>query len=348
MPTPRLTAGNPASIGGVGRLLAIACAAVVLAGCGGADKHATACSGQTMTHYVTYRARGRPGVPVNPSNAAATKRALCARARAAGLTGVDVRITNHGEFLVGGPNPPPPSLGAPARLAFYDWEPNLLPRSQSAPTPTLLDAVRKASRQRASGGGAKRYYVFGRGAPGASDANAFYSSCAEISAAFRTTSGCKSAAGRSVIAVPSGVVVLKDERAGYWVLADRPELTNADITNPKQAFDPQTNEPIVTFGFTDRGRQAFARVTKREAQRGAQVPRPPGTPIYDTFQSFGIALDNQLVSRAVIDYQQNPNGIPGDTGAQINGLGDIGQTQQIARSMGSTPLPLDLVRIGSR
>jgi SecD/SecF fusion protein len=151
-----------------------------------------------------------------------------------------------------------------------------------------------------------------------------------------------------VIAVPSGVVVLKDERAGYWVLADKPELTNADITDPKQAFDPQTDEPIVTFGFTDKGRQAFARVTKREARRGAQIVRRPGTPLPDTFQSFGIALDNQLVSRAVIDYQQNPNGIPGDTGAQINGLGDIGQTQQIARSMASRPLTLDLVRIGSR
>jgi preprotein translocase subunit SecD len=93
---------------------------------------------------------------------------------------------------------------------------------------------------------------------------------------------------------------------------------------------------------------AFARTTRREALRGARIPRPPGTPIVDTFQKFAIALDNQLVSLATIDYQQNPQGIPGDTGAQLNGLGDIQQTQELARNLGSRPLPLDLVRVSTR
>jgi preprotein translocase subunit SecD len=150
-------------------------------------------------------------------------------------------------------------------------------------------------------------------------------------------------------------VVVKDEArapaqagTGFWVLEDDAELTGADIKDPKQAFDPQTNEPIVTFGFTGKGRAAFARVTRREALRGANIVRPPGTPIQSTFQTFAIALDNQLVSRATIDYQQNPQGIPGDTGAQINGLGDIAQTQELARNLANRPLPLDLVRVSAR
>ena len=104
----------------------------------------------------------------------------------------------------------------------------------------------------------------------------------------------------------------------------------------------------MTFEFSDRGRAAFARVTKREARRGAQVPRRPGTAIQESFQRFAIALDGQLVSLATIDYQQNPEGIPGDSGAQINGIGDLRETQELARNLAARPLPLDLVPVGSR
>ena len=37
------------------------------------------------------------------------------------------------------------------------------------------------------------------------------------------------------------------------VLNDRPALTGDDITNPEQNFDPTTNQPNVTFDFTDAG-----------------------------------------------------------------------------------------------
>jgi preprotein translocase subunit SecD len=59
-------------------------------------------------------------------------------------------------------------------------------------------------------------------------------------------------------------------------------------------------------------------------------------------------LDNQLVSRATVDYQQNPDGIPGDTGAQINGIGDIQQTQDLAQVLRVRPPPLDLVLVKVR
>jgi SecD/SecF fusion protein len=159
-------------------------------------------------------------------------------------------------------------------------------------------------------------------------------------------------AGSQVIAVPRGIVVVKAEAQGksksslgYWVLEDDSELSGSDIKDPKQAFDPQTNEPIVTFNFTDKGRAAFARATKREAERGAQILRPPGASADSTFQRFAITLDNQIVSLATINYIDNPEGIDGQTGAQINGIGDIQQTQDLAESLriGALPIALKLI-----
>ncbi len=92
-------------------------------------------------------------------------------------------------------------------------------------------------------------------------------------------------AGSRVIKVPEGVVVVEGERVEnqppqikrFFVLEDDSELSGTDIKNPEQTFDPNTNAPIVTMEFTDEGREAFARVTKRLAERGARIIVPPGS-----------------------------------------------------------------------
>ena len=157
-------------------------------------------------------------------------------------------------------------------------------------------------------------------------------------------------AGTRAIKVPRGVLVLKSEAAqgatasalGYWVVEDDSELSGSEIKDPKQQLDPQTNEPIVTFEFTDKGRKAFARATKREADRGAEQIVPPGTPKDATFQRFAIALDNQIVSLATIDYIENPEGIDGSTGAQINNIGNLRDTQDLAQNLRIGALPIEL------
>jgi SecD/SecF fusion protein len=159
-------------------------------------------------------------------------------------------------------------------------------------------------------------------------------------------------AGAQLIKVPRGIVVIKAEKQpsgsattnslGYYVLEDDSELSGADIKDPKQEFDPQTQEPVVTFKFTDKGRKAFARATKREADRGAQQIKRPGEPIENTYQRFAIALDNQIVSLATIDYRQNPEGIDGRTGAQITGIGSLQATQDLAQNLRIGALPIEL------
>src|SRR4051794_6984696 len=158
-----------------------------------------------------------------------------------------------------------------------------------------------------------------------------------------------------IYVVPQGIVIIQAERpanlkntkisGGYYVLEDDSELTGSDIKDPKQNFDPRTNEPIVTFNFSKKGRQAFARVTKRVAQRGSETILPPGVSRQNAFQHFAITLDDQIVSRAFIDFIENPEGIDGRTGAQINGIGTIQETQDLAQNLriGALPVKLKLI-----
>src|SRR3954447_10185395 len=159
----------------------------------------------------------------------------------------------------------------------------------------------------------------------------------------------------SIYKVPQGIVLIEAERpanlkkagisGGYYVLEDDSALTGSDIKDPKQSFDPRTNEPIVTFNFSDKGRKAFARVTKRVAQRGSETILPPGVARQNAFQHFAITLDDSIVSRAFIDFVENPEGIDGRTGAQINGIGSLQETQDLAENLriGALPIKLKLI-----
>ncbi len=157
-------------------------------------------------------------------------------------------------------------------------------------------------------------------------------------------------AGSEVLEVPRGIVVVEADRTqnqpedvhNYFVLEDDSELSGGDIKNPEQNTDQRTNEPIVTMEFTDKGRKAFAAVTKRLAQRGSEIIVPPGTDRQQTLQRFAITLDDQIVSLATIDYRENPEGIDGRTGAQINGIGNLQDTQDLAESLRIGALPIEL------
>ncbi|HEX2160802.1 MAG TPA: protein translocase subunit SecD, partial [Thermoleophilaceae bacterium] len=157
-------------------------------------------------------------------------------------------------------------------------------------------------------------------------------------------------AGSEVLEVPRGVVVVEATRApnqpedvqNYFVIEDDSELSGADIKNPEQNTDQRTNEPIVTMEFSDDGREAFAAVTKRIAQRGSEIIVPPGTDREQTLQRFAITLDDEIVSLATIDYRENPEGIDGRTGAQINGIGSLQETQDLAESLRIGALPIEL------
>ena len=131
----------------------------------------------------------------------------------------------------------------------------------------------------------------------------------------------------------------------WWVIQDNPALSGTDIKNPEQNFDQRGGgDPIVTFEFTDKGREAFQRITREIAQRGVDNSLP-GTPAEAASQHFAIVLDDELVSAPLINFNENPDGIDGSTGAQISGGFTIQSAQDLAKilQIGALPIKLELI-----
>lgn len=124
-----------------------------------------------------------------------------------------------------------------------------------------------------------------------------------------------------------------DPTLRYYVLRDSAALSSLDLINVRQSTD-QTGAPNVSFGFTTRGGQQFEALTSRVARRG-QLVSGLGQRL---FQHFAVALENQLLTVPYIDFDANPDGIPGNSGADIQG----GFTTRTARQLAAevTPLPV--------
>lgn len=158
--------------------------------------------------------------------------------------------------------------------------------------------------------------------------------------------------------VPQGTVVVSElptdpatgktvddpSQSGYFVLSDDPALSGSDIKDPQQQLD-QFNQPNVTFDFTGQGREAFQEITRTIAQEGQA--RAIGA-VTDPDQAaalsgnFAIILDNQVVSKPIINFAENPDGIDGRTGAQISGGFDVKEAQNLAEYLQRGALPIDL------
>jgi SecD/SecF fusion protein len=159
-----------------------------------------------------------------------------------------------------------------------------------------------------------------------------------------------------VVEVPPGTIVVseypadaegkvdKTARPGWYALKDDPALSGTDITDPKQEYG-EFGEPNVNFGFTDNGREAFHEVTRRIAQRGqAQAVGPvAGEQAAALSGHFAVVLDNEVKTRPIIDFSQNPDGIDGRTGAQISGgFTDVQEAQDLATVLQIGALPINL------
>jgi SecD/SecF fusion protein len=128
-----------------------------------------------------------------------------------------------------------------------------------------------------------------------------------------------------------------DPTAQFFVLRDHVALLGSDITNPQQSTD-QSGSPDVSFGFTGKGKNQFQNVTAAIAKRGDLVSGLGQT--YD--QHFAVALDNQLITVPSIDFKTYPDGIPGDSGADITGGFTIQSAQDLATQLRLGALPINL------
>jgi SecD/SecF fusion protein len=160
-----------------------------------------------------------------------------------------------------------------------------------------------------------------------------------------------------VLAIPPGTIVVSEqpsdpsgepvegiENAGWYALKDNPALSGTDITNPKQETD-QFGQPNVVFQFTDKGREAFQQVTRQIAQRGQARAIGPasGQQAEQLSGHFAVVLDNEVKTRPIIDFSQNPDGIDGRTGAQISGgFTSPQEAQDLATFLQIGALPINL------
>jgi SecD/SecF fusion protein len=159
-----------------------------------------------------------------------------------------------------------------------------------------------------------------------------------------------------VLEVPEGTIVVseypndetgkvdKTAKPGWYALNDDPALSGTDITNPKQEFG-EFNEPNVSFGFTDTGRDAFQEVTRQIAQRGqAAAIGPVATQQAEALSGhFAVILDNEVKTRPIINFAQNPDGIDGRQGAQISGgFSSPTEAQDLATILQIGALPINL------
>ena len=260
-------------------------------------------------------------------------------------------------------------VGDTAQLFFYDWETNVVPNpnaSEGAETETpfarIYDAVEFASNREpecfedtctTTG---PTFYLFDAqtkeliAGPGATKGDLFVDQPNE-----------KQPPGSEILTVPQGTIVVKEEAPpddpetsanesddeesrGFYVLRDRPALSGDEIRNPEQQQDPNTNQPNVAFEFNDEGRKAFESVTREIAERGLNTA-PPGTSpqqAADFSDHFAVVLDDEVVSRPIINFAENPQGIDGRTGAQIEGNFTIQEAQDLAQFLKIGALPIEL------
>ncbi|MGH2957827.1 MAG: protein translocase subunit SecD, partial [Solirubrobacterales bacterium] len=261
-------------------------------------------------------------------------------------------------------------VGQTAQLYFYDWEPNVIPnpnappdRATEAPFPRLYDAVQLAAKQppecqddecTTSG---PSYYLFDArskeplAGPEAARQDLFVEFPDE-----------KQPPNSEIVAIPQGTLVVQAEpppddpeteenetesaAEAWYVIHDRPELSGNELRDPEQQLDPNTNQPNVVFDFNDEGREAFEEVTKRIAERGLQEA-PPGVAgnaqAASNFSGhFAVVLDREIVSRPIINFVENPAGIDGRTGAQIEGSFTVREAQDLAEFLKIGALPIEL------
>lgn len=122
-----------------------------------------------------------------------------------------------------------------------------------------------------------------------------------------------------------GVTLQKDAEGRSYPVLDRVELAGDRLTDARVAFDPRTNEPLVSFRFDAAGAARFGEITK------ANVGHP-----------FAIVLDDAVLSAPVI---REP--ITGGSG-QISGNFTVQQANDLAALLRAGALPAKLTVIEER
>lgn len=236
------------------------------------------------------------------------------------------------------------------RLIYSGAYPNAYTAAQLASEQEPIEPCPECSVHR------PRYYLFDKEAPHRLLAGPEFSK----NDLYVSPTGKKIPKDGIVVEVPTGYVLVSEyptdengsfdttAQPGWWAIKDKPALSGNEITNPEQTYAPTTNEPIVSFEFTGEGQDAFHEVTRKIAQRG-QAGAVGAVGVEEAAARsghFAVVLDNEVQSRPIINFKENPDGIDGRNGAQISGgfnnSEGLSQAQELATTLQIGALPINL------
>jgi SecD/SecF fusion protein len=137
---------------------------------------------------------------------------------------------------------------------------------------------------------------------------------------------------------------------GEGVESPVPQMTgeHLELSGTRSDFDTSPGgggQPIVLMQFTDEGARLFHEITRQEAARGRfqynRFGQAQGADPRQFNQHFAIVLDREIKSFPSIDFREYPDGIRGTTGAQITGIGNIQEAQELALVLQTGALPVE-------
>ena len=261
-------------------------------------------------------------------------------------------------------------IGKTAQLELYKFEANLLGPSRSAQgDPIASDSLFNllASQQSLiKGDNAREWYLFDDKKKRAAGPRSTKDEIFKIDRLKDELKGGKLPKGWKFMGVPPKETVLicgigerycpgvgePDPRQNYFYLlryqpndkeSPVPEMTGEDLKldGTQQDFG-QSGEPIVLMEFTDKGAGKFHDVTRKIVQN-SRLKSSQGRG--EVLESFAIVLDGEIKSAPTVDPDENPDGIPGDNGAQITGIGDVGEARDLALVLQTGALPIEFVQV---
>ena len=228
-------------------------------------------------------------------------------------------------------------VGDTAQLYFYDCEPNVIPTTRSVRTTATERPLHRALRRGQVRLRAEAGVLRGRRAPPP----------APTLLPLRRRARCELLAGpgerrggplrrparrraaaedSEIVDGPAGHVVVQRSRRATTRTTEVDESETAppstsccatarssrgdEIKDPKQSTDPNTNQPNVTFDFTDEGQRGVpGGHPGGSPSAGRRRPRPasPATAGGGAYSDhFAIVLDSEIVSRPIINFVREP------------------------------------------
>jgi SecD/SecF fusion protein len=325
---------------------------------------------------IVLEAKPPPGRELTESDLDRSVSIIRERIDKLGVSETEVRKQGNNQIAIQIPGVSDPEraaeiIGKTAQLELYKFEANLIGPSRSAqgdavPGTSIFNLL-AGQQSQIKGDNAREWYLFDANRKRVAGPRETKEEVLNIKRVEdRLGPGGKLPKGWKWMGVPQNTIILtcgvderycpgvgeNPDREYYYLLRYQPrdaenpvpEMTgeDLDLDGTRQDFDSRTGEAIVLMDFTDKGADKFHEVT-RDIVESSRFRSSQGRG--EVLDSFAIVLDGRIKSAPTVDPDDNPDGIPGDNGAQITGIGDVGEAKDLALVLQTGALPIEFIQV---